>query len=119
MLTYLHRILRPVCGAAFNAFTPFAGNLMCRHCKAKAAVGYTSLYMPELIGGTDESHYKSFSPGCICLLAVLLPPSIQGQAASTESPLQIVSDTVVGRTLEAPVNTRPISENFGGMMLLV
>jgi carboxymethylenebutenolidase len=55
---------------------------------------------------------KAFSPGFICLLTVLLSPSIQSQVASTESPQEIVSDTVVGRTLEAPVNTRPMSEKF-------
>lgn len=56
---------------------------------------------------------RAFSPGCICLLlTLLLPSSIQGQAASTKSTPAIVSDTVVGRTMEAPVNTRPVSEKF-------
>lgn len=55
---------------------------------------------------------RAFSLCCICLLTVLLPLGAQAQAASKKSVPAVASDTVVGRTLDAPVNTRPLSEKF-------
>lgn len=55
---------------------------------------------------------RAFSLGCISLLAILLPVSTHGQATSDKSVSATTSDTVVGRMLEAPVNTRPLSEKF-------
>ncbi|MCU7852757.1 MAG: dienelactone hydrolase family protein [Candidatus Thiodiazotropha sp. (ex Monitilora ramsayi)] len=55
---------------------------------------------------------RTFSLGYISLLAILLPESTHGQTTSDKSVSATTSDTVVGRMLEAPVNTRPLSEKF-------
>ncbi|MBT2970940.1 MAG: dienelactone hydrolase family protein [Candidatus Thiodiazotropha sp. (ex Ctena orbiculata)] len=49
---------------------------------------------------------------CICLLTVLMLSSTHGQTTTKSTAPAIASDTVVGRMLEAPVNTRPLSEKF-------
>ena len=49
---------------------------------------------------------------CICMLVFLLPSGARSQSASNKSDPVIASDTVVGRTLEAPVNTSQVSEKF-------
>jgi len=50
--------------------------------------------------------------GSIFLWASLLSSVAQGQAAPDNQIPVFASDTVVGRALEAPVNTRPVSEKF-------
>ncbi|MCU7844825.1 MAG: dienelactone hydrolase family protein [Candidatus Thiodiazotropha sp. (ex Monitilora ramsayi)] len=55
---------------------------------------------------------KALSLGCISLLTVLLSASTHGQVTSKRSAPVTASDTVVGRMLEAPVNTNPLSEKF-------
>ncbi len=55
---------------------------------------------------------RAFTLGLICLLTVPLSPGTQGQTVSRGAPPPVASDTVVGRALDAPVNTRPLSEKF-------
>ncbi|MCG7896960.1 MAG: dienelactone hydrolase family protein [Candidatus Thiodiazotropha weberae] len=49
---------------------------------------------------------------CLSLLTLILPASIQGENHSKSSTALTASDTVVGRNLEAPVNTKSLSEKF-------
>ena len=51
-------------------------------------------------------------PACMSFLAALLPLGAYGQAGSKGSTPPIAADTIVGRTLEAPVNTRSLAEKF-------
>ncbi len=55
---------------------------------------------------------RVFYLSCISMLVFLLPSGAQGQSATNKSIPVIASDTVVGRALEAPVNTRQVSEKF-------
>ncbi|MES9859527.1 MAG: dienelactone hydrolase family protein [Candidatus Thiodiazotropha sp. LLP2] len=55
---------------------------------------------------------RSFLCGSISLLTLLPPANIYGQDTARGSTRLVASDTVVGRMLEAPVNTRPLSEKF-------
>ncbi|MEW8268466.1 MAG: dienelactone hydrolase family protein [Candidatus Thiodiazotropha sp.] len=55
---------------------------------------------------------RALSAGSVCLFAALFPPGSQGQDRAKGSAPAIASDTVVGRVLEAPVNTRPLAEKF-------
>lgn len=55
---------------------------------------------------------RTYLHRCVCLVAVLLLPAAHSAVASDKPASAVAADTVVGRTLEAPVNTRPISEKF-------
>ena len=55
---------------------------------------------------------KAFASGCVCLLTILVSIGAQGQAVSKRTAPIVASDTVVGRALDAPVNTQPISQKF-------
>lgn len=48
----------------------------------------------------------------IALLTALLPAVARSQDAADDPAGRLAADTVVGRALEAPVNTRPLSEKF-------
>ena len=55
---------------------------------------------------------SAFLFGCVCLGTVLFLSDVQSQTVSMTKAPAVASDTVVGRTLEAPVNTREVSEKF-------
>ncbi|MDJ0863176.1 MAG: dienelactone hydrolase family protein [Gammaproteobacteria bacterium] len=55
---------------------------------------------------------KAFARGCVCLLTGLLSLNAQGETDSKGTTPVVAADTVVGRALDAPVNTRSISEKF-------
>lgn len=55
---------------------------------------------------------RSLLPGFFLIGTALFPLGVPGQAGTATKTPAVASDTVVGRALEAPVNTRELSDKF-------